>query len=72
MFVKVSSHKGVLNASAKKYFYAVHVSGWWLSMAMKDSFLNKLQSLENFPRLFEKKERFGTYNEKTLGFLLVN
>ena len=40
-------------------------------MTMKDSFLNKLQPLENFPKLFEKKERFGTYNEKTLGFLLV-
>ena len=40
-------------------------------MKMKDSFLNKLQPLEHFPKLFEKKERFGTYNEKTLGFLLV-
>lgn len=45
--------------------------GWWLSMKMEDSFLNKLQPLENFPKLFERKERFGTYNEKTLGFLLV-
>lgn len=44
--------------------------GWWLSMTMEDSFLNKLQPLENFPKLFEKKERFGTYNETTLGFLL--
>lgn len=44
--------------------------GWWLSMKMEDSFLNRLQPLENFPKLFEKKERFGTYNEKTLGFLL--
>ena len=41
-------------------------------MKMEDSFLNKLQPLENFPKLFEKKERFGTYNEKTLGFLLVS
>lgn len=44
--------------------------GWWLSMKMEDSFLNRLQPLENFPKLFEKKERFGTYNNKTLGFLL--
>ncbi|XP_052797030.1 uncharacterized protein LOC128229234 isoform X2 [Mya arenaria] len=44
--------------------------GWWLSMKMEDSFLNRLQPLENFPKLFEKKERFGTYNEHTLGFLL--
>ena len=40
-------------------------------MKMQDSFLNKLQPLENFTKLFEKKERFGTYNEHTLGFLLV-
>ncbi|XP_053373751.1 uncharacterized protein LOC123532094 isoform X2 [Mercenaria mercenaria] len=44
--------------------------GWWLSMKMEDSFLNRLQPLENFTKLFEKKERFGTYNESTLGFLL--
>lgn len=44
--------------------------GWWLSMKMKDSFLNRLQPLEDFPKLFEKKERFGTYNDRTLGFLL--
>ncbi|XP_052248897.1 uncharacterized protein LOC127856622 isoform X3 [Dreissena polymorpha] len=44
--------------------------GWWLSMKMEDSFLNRLQPLENFPKLFEKKERFGTYNANTLGFLL--
>ncbi|KAL4222119.1 hypothetical protein ACF0H5_018159 [Mactra antiquata] len=44
--------------------------GWWLSMKMEDSFLNKLQPLENFPKLFERKERFGKYNETTLGFLL--
>lgn len=51
--------------------YPIHCyDGWWLSMSMKDSFLNKLQPLENFPKLFEKKERFGTYNEKTLGFML--
>ena len=41
-------------------------------MNPKDSFLTKLQPLEDLPRLYEKKERFGTYNEKTLGFLLVN
>lgn len=51
--------------------YPIHCyDGWWLSMSMKDSFLNKLQPLENFPKLFEKKERFGSYNDKTLGFLL--
>ena len=41
-------------------------------MKMKDSFLNRLQPLEDFPKLFENKERFGDYNENTLGFLLVS
>ena len=40
-------------------------------MAMEDSFITKLENVEDFPTLFEKKERFGKYNDKTLGFLLV-
>ena len=40
-------------------------------MAMEDSFITKLKKLEDFSTLFEKKERFGKYNDKTLGFLLV-
>ena len=40
-------------------------------MAMEDSFITKLENLEDFSTLFEKKERFGKYNDKTLGFLLV-
>ena len=40
-------------------------------MAMEDSFITKLENLEDFSTLYEKKERFGKYNGKTLGFLLV-
>ncbi|KAL3832132.1 hypothetical protein ACJMK2_023803 [Sinanodonta woodiana] len=46
--------------------------GWWLSMDRNDSFLNKLYPLENFPEIFDRKGRFGTYNAKTLGFLLYS
>ncbi|KAL3832370.1 hypothetical protein ACJMK2_024020, partial [Sinanodonta woodiana] len=46
--------------------------GWWLSMDRNDSFLNKLYPLENFPEIFDRKGRFGTYNDKTLGFLLYS
>ena len=47
-------------------------TGWWLSMKKEDSFLNRLQPLEDFPLLYENKERFGKHNDKTLGFLLVS
>ena len=41
-------------------------------MAPKDTFFKKLQPLEDFARLFEKSERFGRWNEKTLGIVLVS
>ena len=40
-------------------------------MAMADSFITRLDNLDDFPKLYEKKERFGKFNSKTLGFLLV-
>ena len=46
--------------------------GWWLSMQQEDSFFQKLQPLEEFPRLFSKAERFGKWNNKTLGIILVS
>ena len=46
--------------------------GWWLSMENEDSFFQKLQPLEDFPRLFSKAERFGKWNNKTLGIILVS
>ncbi|XP_005094079.1 uncharacterized protein LOC101851335 [Aplysia californica] len=51
--------------------YPIHCfDGWWLSTEPEDSFLEKLQPLEDIPRLLERTERFGTYNEKTLGLQL--
>lgn len=46
--------------------------GWWLSMDPKDTFFKRLQPLEDFAKLFEKSERFGTWNNKTLGIVLVS
>ena len=46
--------------------------GWWLSMDPKDTFFKRLQPLEDFAKLFEKSERFGTWNDKTLGIVLVS
>ena len=45
--------------------------GWWLSMKTEDCFLNRLQPLSDFERLMSKNERFGEYNEKTIGCLVV-
>ncbi|KAK6194958.1 hypothetical protein SNE40_000482 [Patella caerulea] len=51
--------------------YPIHCfDGWYLSMARGDSFIQKLQPLSDIPKLYEKSDRFGTYNSKTLGFLL--
>ncbi|CAH1790347.1 unnamed protein product [Owenia fusiformis] len=51
--------------------YAIHAfDGWWLSMAPSDSFLKRLHPLEKLGNLFDKTERFGSRNDKTLGFLL--
>ncbi|CAG5125631.1 unnamed protein product, partial [Candidula unifasciata] len=53
--------------------YPIHCfDGWWLSMKPEDNFLEKLQPLEDIPRLLERTERFGTYNEKTLGMQLYS
>ena len=41
-------------------------------MHQNDSFYKRLQHLEDFPKLYEKSERFGTWNEKTLGMILVS
>lgn len=40
-------------------------------MDPKDTFFKKLQPLEDFAKLFEKSERFGSWNSKTLGIVLV-
>ncbi|KAK7108929.1 uncharacterized protein [Littorina saxatilis] len=51
--------------------YPIHCfDGWWLSMKQENSFLKRLQPLDNLPRLLDKTERFGAFNENTLGFLL--
>lgn len=41
-------------------------------MKNENCFLNKLQPLSDVPRLLQKKERFGSYNDKTIGFLVVS
>lgn len=41
-------------------------------MDPKDTFFKRLQPLEDFAKLFEKSERFGTWNNKTLGIVLVS
>ena len=41
-------------------------------MQKEDSFLRKLQPLSDLPRLMDKRSRFANYNEKTMGFILVN
>ncbi|XP_076470074.1 uncharacterized protein LOC143300350 [Babylonia areolata] len=51
--------------------YPIHCfDGWWLSMKPEDSFLKRLQPLDHLPRLLDRNERFGSFNEETLGFLL--
>ncbi|KAH9492780.1 hypothetical protein Btru_026294 [Bulinus truncatus] len=53
--------------------YPIHCfDGWWLSMEPEDNFLERLQPLEDIPRLLERTERFGLYNEKTLGMQLYS
>lgn len=47
------------------------ISGWWLSMEPEDTFFKRLQPLDDFARLYEKSERFGTWNPRTLGIILV-
>ncbi|XP_046846665.1 uncharacterized protein LOC124440335 isoform X2 [Xenia sp. Carnegie-2017] len=53
--------------------YPIHVfDGWWLSMESQDAFFKRLISIHDFERLYEKSERFGTWNEKTLGIILYS
>lgn len=40
-------------------------------MKHDDAFINKLQPMKDIGRLMQKQERFGTKNEKTIGFLVV-
>ena len=47
-------------------------SGWYLSMKPEDTYLQKLNNIEELPRMWDAKERFGTVNEKTFGVLLVS
>ena len=47
-------------------------AGWWLSMEPEHQFLKKLQPLSDRHNLvLGDNKRFGTYNDKTIGFLLV-
>ncbi|XP_022096774.1 uncharacterized protein LOC110982574 isoform X2 [Acanthaster planci] len=53
--------------------YPIHCfDGWWLSMKPEDSFLQRLQPLENAAILMQKSARFAPVNEKTIGFLLYS
>lgn len=53
--------------------YPIHCfDGWWLSMRPGDSFIERLQPLDQIPQLLDRKYRFR-YDEKenkTLGLLL--
>lgn len=51
-------------------FYFLH-KGWWLSMEPEDAFFKRLQCVDDISRFYEKSERFGTWNSKTLGIILV-
>eukprot|EP00105_Crassostrea_gigas_P043530 XP_019927678.1 PREDICTED: uncharacterized protein LOC105340042 isoform X5 [Crassostrea gigas] len=54
--------------------YPIHCyDGWWLSMDSNDSFLEKLQPLDDLPKLLDRRRRFDRRHKdptKTLGFLL--
>nr|XP_034309105.1 uncharacterized protein LOC105339290 [Crassostrea gigas] len=54
--------------------YPLHCfDGWWLSMDSGDSFLEKLQPLDDIPKLLDRRRRFNRTHKdtsKTLGFLL--
>lgn len=41
-------------------------------MNSDDSFYNKFSETDNYSKLYDKKERFGTRNPKTIGLLLVS
>ncbi|XP_054767411.2 uncharacterized protein LOC129274662 [Lytechinus pictus] len=53
--------------------YPVHCfDGWWLSMKPEDSLLKRMQPLEDAAKLLTKKERFGMFNNKTLGMIIYS
>ncbi|XP_041459568.1 uncharacterized protein LOC121411107 isoform X2 [Lytechinus variegatus] len=53
--------------------YPVHCyDGWWLSMKPEDTFLKRMQPLTDVGKLMMKKERFGTFNEKTIGLIITD
>ena len=41
-------------------------------MEHEDCFLNRLQPLRDWDRLMSKEERFGSFNDKTIGCLVVS
>lgn len=41
-------------------------------MKKENSFLNKIQPLDDLTKFLDKKERFGKFNTETLGFLVVS
>lgn len=67
-------HISLLSCVKNLFYSLAYVTslGWWLSMKPEDSFLNKIKSLDNINQLMEQKERFGGFNEKTVGFLVVS
>ncbi|PVD30056.1 hypothetical protein C0Q70_09317 [Pomacea canaliculata] len=51
--------------------YPIHCfDGWYLSMSPEDSFVRRLQPLQEIPIIMERNNRFGAFNNKTLGMLL--
>ncbi|XP_033752157.1 uncharacterized protein LOC117335970 [Pecten maximus] len=53
--------------------YPLHCfDGWWLSMKPQDSFLKRIQSIQDLPKLLSKGNRFGERNLTTLGFCLTS
>ncbi|XP_021371602.1 uncharacterized protein LOC110462095 [Mizuhopecten yessoensis] len=53
--------------------YPVHCfDGWWLSMKPEDTFLKRIQGIQDLPKLLSKGNRFGQRNHKTLGFILTS
>lgn len=65
----------LLNNNFDEFTIVFHVfTGWWLSMDSSDSFLEKLQPLDDIPKLLDRRRRFDRAHKdtsKTLGFLLV-
>lgn len=68
MVTSIIYYNLILNIHFIYFFYL----GWYLSLAPTDSFLHKLIPLDDLSKLYDKSQRFGTYNEKTLGFLVVS